>query len=73
MKKLQLLQPGDSVWCGTESMLAPPTFEKVEDIITMADPTGDLFSGIKLACGQIFDSRTANAVTPPLNYYIMKL
>lgn len=73
MSALIDIKEGDSVWCGTDSLLAAPSFEKVMDISMMASPEGELFEGIKLYDGHTFNKSTGKAVTPPLNYYIMKL
>ena len=64
-------KPGDQVWCGTDSGLAPASFEKVVDVGIRVGEDGSLVPAIYLNNDHVFCGTTGKALTPPYNYSII--
>jgi hypothetical protein len=69
--KLQKLIKGDTVRCTGDSGFCTPSYEKITHTTYKYDVnTGKQYKIIWLTGGRAFDSRTGNAIYPPLAYYI---
>jgi hypothetical protein len=71
--ELKDIEIGNKVWCGGDSGFCDDDIETVENIKWKYDKnTGEKYKVIILSENRKFDSRTGEAMNPPLMYYIEK-
>lgn len=69
--ELKNIKAGDFVYCTGDSGFCDPSDEVVKKVTTQYDEnSGKPYNIIHLSGGRKFDSRSGNAINPPLSYYL---